>query len=163
MQVAGHFRDSADKFGSLGLLVRLALGKVENMAFDADEVARLKAKVVEYLAAPRYGLVSTANDRTDVPIDFRFLQLLLKTAEDPEVGIGDFALGVRVGPSVRLPRLPALYSKKRRWKLPEQNAEDEERDAGVHGVWRSNYTSLPPMEDKVIAVLEDQTARGDRS
>ena len=71
--------------------------------------------------------------------------------------IGDFALGVRVGPGVRLPRLSALYANKRRWKLPEQNAEDEEKGDGI---WRSNFASLSPVEDKVIAVLEDQAARG---
>ena len=160
LQVAGHFRDFADKFGSSGLLVKLALGKVKEMPFDANEVARLKEKVVGDLAAQEQVLVMSASDRSDVPIDFRLLQLLLKTAEDPEEGLRDFALGVRVGPGVRLPRLPALYAKKRRWKLPEQNTEDEEREADTDGVWRSNYASLPPMEDKVIAVLEDQATRG---
>ena len=35
-------------------------------------------------------------DRTDVPIDFRFLELLLKAAEDPDACFGMFAAGVRV-------------------------------------------------------------------
>ena len=94
----------------------------------------------------RVGLVRTANDRKEVPIDLRFLQLLLRAAEDPEVGVGDFALGVRVEPGVKLPRLPA---------------DDEEGEAEGDGVWRSNYASLLPMEDKVTAVLEDQASRGE--
>ena len=48
------------------------------------------------------------NDRRDVPIDFRYLDLLLKAAENPEVGMGQFSQRVRVGPSARMPRLPAL-------------------------------------------------------
>ena len=47
-------------------------------------------------------------DRTDVPIDFRFLDLLLRTAGDLEVCLGKYAQGVRVGPGTRMPRLPAL-------------------------------------------------------
>ena len=148
LQVTAHFRDFAEKFGSIDLLVRLALGKVESILFDADEVARLKTKVVEYLAGQGYGLVWTANDRKDVPIDLRFLQLLLRAAEDPEVGVGDFALSVRVGPGVKLPRLPALHSKKRRWKLPEQNADDEEGEAEGDRLWRSNYASLLPRKTR---------------
>ena len=41
-------------------------------------------------------LVRTPEDRTDTPIENRYLQLLLQAAEDP--GLGDFAFGVRVGP-----------------------------------------------------------------
>ena len=38
-------------------------------------------------------------------MDYRFLQLLLTAAEDPEVSLGEFARGVRVGPGARLPRI----------------------------------------------------------
>ena len=55
---------------------------------------------------------SSPQDRTDLPIDYRFLELLLDASGDPEVGLGLFARGVRVGPGSRLPRLPALYEEK---------------------------------------------------
>ena len=48
------------------------------------------------------------------------MDLLLRASEDPEVGIGDFASGVRVGSGARLPRLPALYARKKRWRIPKQ-------------------------------------------
>ena len=48
--------------------------------------------------------------RTDTPADFRFMSQMLKAARDPDRGAGDFALGVRVGPGARLPRLPALQT-----------------------------------------------------
>ena len=38
---------------------------------------------------------------------------------------GDFARGVRVGPGARLPRLPTLCARKRKWKLREQNNPDD--------------------------------------
>ena len=55
-----------------------------------------------------------------MPVDFRFLDLLLRAASDLEVALGSFAGGVRVGPGVRLPRLPALYRLKRKWRLADQ-------------------------------------------
>ena len=65
-------------------------------------------------------------DRKDVPIDFRFFDSLLRCAEDPEVGLGKFALGVRVGPGVRMPRLPSTIQ-------PEEKVETRiaNRPAGL--------------------------------
>ena len=104
----------------------------------------------------------TSKDRVDVPIDFRFLAALLTAAQDPEVELGDFACGVKVGPGVRLPRLPALYPAKRMWRLPEQsNPQDYmEGDAGGESAWRRNCTSSQELSDKVVDVLEDQARRG---
>ena len=42
-------------------------------------------------------LKTSPTDRRDVPIDYRFLELLLEVAEDPEVAVGSFAGRVRVG------------------------------------------------------------------
>ena len=76
-----------------------------------------------------------SGDRSDLPIDCRYVDALLRAAEDPEVNLGSFAGGVRIGPVVRMPRLPALFTKKR-WRLPDQAdpmAYQEER-AAVEGV-----------------------------
>ena len=75
----------------------------------------------------------TSKDRTDFPFDCGHLDTLLKSASDPEVSLGAFAVGVMLGPGVRMHRLPALYAKKRRWKLPDQAdpvAWQEDRGAG---------------------------------
>ena len=53
-------------------------------------------------------------------LDYRFIELLLKAAQDPEVSLNTCAKSVRVRPGVRLPRLPALYKAKKRWRPPEQ-------------------------------------------
>ena len=95
--------------GVLGqeLLVKLALGSVEKMPFVEEELAQLKSKVVRLLAGQGFQLKRSAQDRGDVPIDFRFLQLLLQAAEDPEVG----PRRVRCGGA----RRPGPY-----WKLSAQ-------------------------------------------
>ena len=78
------------------------------------------------------------------------------------MSIGDFAQGVRVGPGARLPRQPALYPSKRKWRLPGQedatdylSAADDEETA-----WQKNYSSVGPLAEKAEEVLEDQCSRG---
>ena len=101
--------------------MKLGLGQVDKCPFDVNSVSELKQQVVETLQRDGFHMSRTSNDRVDVPIDLRFLAALLTAAQDPEVVLGDFACGVRVGPGVRLPRLPALYPAKRKWSFPEQS------------------------------------------
>ena len=82
-------------------------------------------------------------------------------AGDPEVHICDFSLGVRVVPGARLPRLPALYPAKKRWRLSEQKRPEK-----LFGA--SKYSQY--VEDKLCFIgcflrqcfggVEDQTTRG---
>ena len=97
-------------YGTERLLVELAMGKIQSSPFPPAEVAELKQQVVDTAARSGYEIVRRIGDpRTDVPTDYRFLDLLLRVAEDPEVGLGEYAQGVRVGPGARMPRLPALF------------------------------------------------------
>ena len=91
-----------------------------------------------------------------------FLDILLRAAEDPEVGLGEYAQGVKVGPGTRMPRLPALYKPKKKWRLPSRvdplDYLEYARDKS--GVWRRNYASLREFESQVLEVMHDQAARG---
>ena len=90
------------------------------------------------------------------------MELLLTAAHDPEVSVGSFAAGVRVGPGVRLPRLPALYKAKKRWSLPEQSdpvAHLEEVQA-TDQTWRRNCPAVATLSAEVTEVLEDHARRG---
>ena len=84
------FENFANTCGTEGLLTSLALGKVAECPFPSDEVKNLKAEVVQCAEANGYELRREAADRINAPIDFRFLQLLLTVAGDPEVHLGDF-------------------------------------------------------------------------
>ena len=102
--------------GTTELLMKLALVQVDKCPFDVNSVSELKQQVVETLLRDGIHMSRTSKDRVDVPIDFRFLAALLTAAQDPEVALGDFACGVRVGPGVRLPRLPAQVASPREAK-----------------------------------------------
>ena len=65
------------------------------MLFPLDEVENLEAEVVQCAATRGYDLRREAADRTNTPTDFRFLQLLLTVAGDPEVHLG--AVRVPIG------------------------------------------------------------------
>ena len=118
--VTRKFEQFSTQYGTAELLMNLALGRVQENPFSEKDIQNLKEDVIDELERAGLQLKREENDRRDVPIDFRYLDLLLKAAEDPEVGLGQFSQGVRVGPSARMPRLPALYKPKRKWRLAAQ-------------------------------------------
>ena len=155
-EVISLFRSFARQYGTAKLLMDLALGRVEEMP------SSLKAEIVSTLQIRGLLLKRQAGDRDELPVDFRFIDLLLRASEDPERHLGSFAQGVKVGPGSRMPRLPALYKAKRRWRLPEQrdpmNYLQEEQQS--ENPWRQNYATVAGLADKVLAVLEDHVSRG---
>ena len=94
-ELSGLFMDFARRHGSADLLMKFALGKVEESPFGAEVISILKSRVIESLSTWGCSLKSSPQDRTDLPIDYRFLELLLDASGDPEVGLGLFASGVR--------------------------------------------------------------------
>ena len=136
-------------------------GKIDACPFPLDDVAHLKESVIVAAAGFGHEIERRSGDRSDVPIDYRFLDLLLRVAEDPETGLGEYAQGVKVGPGTRMPRLPALCKPKKRWRLASQvdpldyleHAPDKE------GIWRRNYSTLHAFEEQVLEVMYDQASR----
>ena len=118
--VARKYEQFSAQYGTAELLTNLALGRVKESPFSEKDIQDLKQDVINELERAVLELKREANDRRDVPIDFRYLDLLLRAAEDPEVGLGRFSQGVRVGPSVRMPRIPALSRPKRKWRSAAQ-------------------------------------------
>ena len=161
--VTRKFEQFSTQYGTAELLMNLALSRVQENPFSEKDIQNLKEDVIDELEQAGLELKREENDRRDVPIDFRYLDLLLKAAEDAEVGLGQFSQGVRVGPSARMPRLPALYKPKRKWRLAAQTDPSnylEEEASWPESCWRSNYPSLSEHIERVKKVLEDQTSRG---
>ena len=87
---------------------------------------------------------------------------MLTAAADPEVALGSFAKGVRVGPRARLPWLPALKKAKRRWRLSERADPENQQDEAFEGdtARRKNYSSVAELSEKVVEVLRQKAERG---
>ena len=75
-------------YGTEKLLVDLAMGKVEESPFPSDEILQLKQAVIDVAARAGICILRKSGDRMDVPIDYRFLDVLLRAADDPEIGLG---------------------------------------------------------------------------
>ena len=90
-------KDFSATSGTVELLVNLAAGRVSEPPFP------LRRRITCHLEKSGFPLERHVEDRTDTLIDFRFVSQMLKAARDPDRGVGDFALGVRVGLGARLP------------------------------------------------------------
>ena len=99
----------SEVFGTTKLLMDLALGRIKECPFPIEAVNSLKKEIVDSLSSRGLNLKREEGDRDELPIDFRFLDLLLRAAHDPDRQLGSFAQGVKVGPGTRMPRHPALY------------------------------------------------------
>ena len=119
-EITGLFMGYAHSRGTPQLLMELALGRVRECPFNVEEIQTLKQNTMGAMERAGIKVERMSGDRSDLPIDFRYVDALLRAAEDPEVNLGSSTGGVRVGPGVRMPRLPALYTKKKRWRLPDQ-------------------------------------------
>ena len=142
--------------------MRLAFGRVDSSPFGTKEIGELRSDFISGLGKLGINTKTSAADSRDVLLDYSFLELLLAAARDPDVSLGAFAEGVRVGPGVRLARDPGLYKAKRRWSLPEQSdplLHMEEAQAGEQA-WRRNYPAVATVSSEVTDVLEDHASRG---
>ena len=91
----------------------LALGRVEKCPFPSESVRELKGEIIGLLSSRGLNLNRASGDRNELPIDFRFLALLLRASEDPDTQLRNFPQGVKVEPGTRMPRNPALYKQRR--------------------------------------------------
>ena len=141
-----------ESHGSPQFLMELARGKVK--------ACTLKRATVDAMVRGGFEVERTGKDRPDHSIDYRYLDAL-KSAGGPEVSLGAFAVGVRLAPGVRMPRLPALYAKKRKWWLRDQ-ADPlawQEEQAAEQGIWRQNYSSLAEWSEECKKIMDDQAER----
>ena len=88
LEVAEKVREFARREGPPEHIMKLALGQVNACPFPEQAFRSLEDELIASLAARGKILKKLASDRTDLPIDFRFLELLLDASGDPEVGLG---------------------------------------------------------------------------
>ena len=82
-QVPNRFMSFARRHESPALLTSLALGKVEVCLFSSTDVADLNQEAIEVFSRFGFHLEREEGDRLDIPIDFRFIDFLLRAVHDP--------------------------------------------------------------------------------
>ncbi len=98
------------------------------------------------------------------PVRIRMLQSILFLGKDPDhKAIDHFGRGVRIGVGVKMPRTPAVYHRKRRWRLEGQGDPGfdlQEERAALGDTWRENYASAKLHDRAILAQLEEAVDRG---
>ena len=87
--------------------------------------------------------------------EIRLIQALLESCEDPDAYFCNWwATGVWLGsPKRRLPRTPAVFDRKTKWRLAEPTEQ-------LHGEWQCNYPSLKEHVSTVQAQFEEEEKKG---
>ena len=148
-KVTAKFTQFSEARGTPELLIALAMGKVESCPFEASEVNALKNGIVADLQKEGFELGRRQGDREDVPIDFRFLGLLLRAADDPEAGLG--ALRSRCTSGVG--NEDATPTRHFTVRKTDPRAYLEEEDHEGETAWRRNCATLRPLAKEVYDVL----------
>ncbi len=139
-----------------------ACGRLTESPFPLQVVDSLREYMHDQLSGSDVAGPSRPRDGDmDQPIDVRLLQAVLIRAGDPDPGAVDrLAVGVPLGVDTRLPRTPAVYPRKQRWSLPQQNDPWTWDRPWSSGTWRENYKSTWGHEDEMQAQLDDHVANG---
>ena len=137
------------------LFDKLARGEVKNDPFNAERFDDLVRKAMKIFPG------SEARPE-DMPqrISIRFLEAALQAAGDQDrSGMRHFCRGVRLGVNRKLPRVPAVYARKRKWRLAEQAEAEQHYGATTEGAWRENYKSVRVHSSLIEEQLAEHATR----
>ena len=142
------------------LFSELAKGSIKESPFSnamIDGWHREAVRIFENAgirAAPR-------NEDRQQLVHIRLVQAVLIAGGDPDTaGLDHFGRGVKLGVDCKLPRTPAVYARKTRWSLAEQESAGDVWDEPVTGVWRDNYKTAAKYKSWVAEQLEEHHTRG---
>ncbi len=150
------------KFGwsATDLFWRLARGECEDAPWPEHYIQDLRERALQIFDDGHGGARARDGDQS-MAVHGRLLQAILGAAGDPDAaGMRHYFEGVRLGVGRRLPRTPAVFARKRHWRLPEQHTADELHGHPVEAVWRENYTSAVVQKELISEQLLDHHRRG---
>ncbi len=146
------------------LFDRLAAGQMDSDPFERDRGALgvLVNNVLDTLSSSTSSARARDED-LDQPVRIRALQRILALGGDPDHrGMEHYCRGVKLGVECKLPRTPAVFSRKRRWRLDGQgdpcfDAVAERLALGSE--WRENYEAAIVHQHAILEQLQDAVDR----
>ena len=119
------------------VLLKTAVGKMTEQPFPKEMIAMLRSRLRDALVRAGYDAGLPRDGDTEQEFEVRLIQSLLEAFADPDAYFCDWwAVGVWLGSmSRKLPRTPAVFERKTKWKFQEP-AEDDRGD------WQRNYSSV---------------------
>jgi hypothetical protein len=153
--------DGSDGRGIDRLFASLAQGEVSESPFSEALLADLAGYAEALFDTDGHGGARARPADVPQPVRVRLLQAILRAVGDPDpAGMEHFARGIRIGVGVRLPRTPAVYARKTRWRLPEQASADPDADLDLDSIWLDNYRTAKDNVSAIEAQLDDHVRRG---
>ncbi len=139
---------------------RLARGEVAEDPFPAHLTQSMAERLMCVFDGHGIGARPQPEDR-EQPIRIRLLQALLREANDPDdVGMTQFAKGVKIGVGIKMPRTPAVYLRKTRWRLAAQAEQQDGSTLGYEAAWRDNYRPAVLHREELRRQLDEHVDRG---
>ena len=140
---------SSDRDDPLSFMLKLAAGRFKSCPFEEGTLEETRAVIRETV-----GLNVSEDLVADGQVfHLKLLGRLLKVFGDPDWefidGLGE---GVTLGVDEQMPRTPAVFEEKGKWKLPE--------DAGPGVNMCDNYRSVDPHIAQVKALFREEAALG---
>ena len=140
------FPEHRTKFTGPRTFARLACSRVQECIFG-EEIETLREDLFCTLEAAGQASRRKSIDRPSL-IEFRLLAAYFAVSEGPERDLASFAEGVRIGVGVKLSRVPAVYTRKKKWSLPEQeNSELHLWEVPEVGTDKDNCASAKDVEE----------------
>ncbi len=153
--LTGNYGYSAEE-----LFARLAEGAIADNPFPG---ATWDCFTSSFIAAIDDGTGSTTPRAEDLPqrLRVRLLQAVLRLGGDADVvGMEHFCRGVRIGVGVRLPRTPAVYPRKRRWRAYDDDVRRQwEESIDGTAAWHINSKSAVVQKEEVHRQLMEHCER----
>ena len=118
-------------------------GKLTSSPFPPEQITKGTAFLEAWCKS--WGFPGTKqHGDVDQEINIRLLQSFLSIAEDPDAPALDcYAEGVFLGHNRRMPRAPAVFEEKKKWRLGYVHPEDHPVE------WVKNYSTA---EENLLAV-----------
>ena len=150
-----------------GLLADLIKGETKFDPFPEADLLELRTDLKKLLSVDLADAVlePQRDDRVQI-VQIRLLSETLRACQDPDwKGLHHFLPGIRYGVDQKLPRTPAVFPPKKKWRLPEQQArrspEEMSLDRDLHeGSENLNYRSATKHPLQLQAILDEKAKSG---
>ena len=139
------------------LFAKLACGRVTGCPFEG--IASLGESV--YQLFEKHGEEPRKRvEEQSSPPEFRLLGAFPRQAGHPEQDLPSFAPEVRVGLGIKMQRLLAVYPRRRRWRLREQENPDAHLAYWEQGADNNNHASVKEFLETEEEQLEQSVHKG---
>ncbi len=134
----------------------LAGGRIDADPFPLAATRRLQDKMVNL-----FGRLDFDGLYREQPIDVLLIGAVLRAAGDPDWRVARrYAVGIPNGVHDKLPRTPAVYARKTKWRLEEQRDPDCWCRPSSGQAWRDNYASARAHADELQRQQDEHVAGG---